>query len=122
MSGSTALQFFDRSFYPESDLDLYLPYEHKKTVGCWLLDLGYTFEPNSAQREDFLDAVEQLKGRIEDFADDCEYSDMQGVAAVYTFTKDDYWTGETLRVQCIVAENAPIEVILRFHSSELSIL
>ena len=33
ISGSSALQFFDRSYYPKSDLDLYVPFSWRQDVG-----------------------------------------------------------------------------------------
>ncbi|EMD31997.1 hypothetical protein CERSUDRAFT_99970 [Gelatoporia subvermispora B] len=59
ISGSLALQFLDRSFYPKSDLDLYV--EHATSVrdlGVFLLGDGYVFSPNSQQPEDFQEAWE----------------------------------------------------------------
>ncbi|KAI0681875.1 hypothetical protein C8T65DRAFT_690547, partial [Cerioporus squamosus] len=41
VSGSTALQFFKRTVWPESDLDLYVHMRHRREVAQWLLDEGY---------------------------------------------------------------------------------
>ena len=36
ISGSSALQFFDRSYYAKSDLDLYVPLAWRAKVGQYL--------------------------------------------------------------------------------------
>lgn len=47
ISGSTALQFFDRVIYPDSDLDLYVENGHDfcEKIRGWLLEVGYTYIP-----------------------------------------------------------------------------
>ena len=45
ISGSSGLQFLDRTHYPESDLDLYINPGHGREVGQWLMEQeGYTFK------------------------------------------------------------------------------
>jgi hypothetical protein len=53
ISGSQALQFLDRTFYPESDLDLYLFPGREWDVGRYLLQIGYTFAPHKHQLPTF---------------------------------------------------------------------
>ncbi len=116
VSGSTALQFFDRSFYPESDLDIYVHMPWRLRVAQWLLDRGYSFVPSPRQNEDFATAVNDqrvLNNRARYF--------MRGVAGVFTFVKSvPGKLEEVLKVQMIVAARAPMEIILNFHSSESS--
>ncbi|KAI0696059.1 hypothetical protein C8T65DRAFT_615610, partial [Cerioporus squamosus] len=51
ISGSFALQFFDRSFYPNSDLDLYVwTDESVIEAGNWLKTEGYIYKSSSDQR------------------------------------------------------------------------
>ncbi|KAK7678096.1 hypothetical protein QCA50_018889 [Cerrena zonata] len=59
ISGSTALQFFDRSFYPESDLDLYTPTSWRLNVGHFLVGDGYHFTPNPHQNTNFEIAISE---------------------------------------------------------------
>ena len=40
ISGSFALQFFDRTFYPDSDLDLYLYDGKEQEVTVWMEQIG----------------------------------------------------------------------------------
>ncbi|TFK62301.1 hypothetical protein BDN72DRAFT_903337 [Pluteus cervinus] len=42
ISGSVALQFFDRSTFEGSDLDLYVMKENSDALECWLQTIGYT--------------------------------------------------------------------------------
>ena len=58
ISGSSALQFLDRSCYPKSDLDLYVPLAWRAKVGQYLLKEGYTFVATRTQSRLFADAVD----------------------------------------------------------------
>lgn len=54
ISGSNALQFLDSTFYPESDLDLYVWEDSVEEVGHWLMEHeGYSFAP-SRDQDNFL--------------------------------------------------------------------
>jgi hypothetical protein len=58
VSGSDALQFFERKRWPGADLDMYTHPCEDKAVGRWLIDhAGYTFQPNSVQPATFEDAL-----------------------------------------------------------------
>ncbi|KAJ8454788.1 hypothetical protein ONZ51_g12827 [Trametes cubensis] len=57
VSGSVALQFFDRTYYPSSDLDLYVYPSCRREVGIWLLSQGFTFSSRSPQHLCFSIAV-----------------------------------------------------------------
>ncbi|KAJ3527305.1 hypothetical protein NM688_g8146 [Phlebia brevispora] len=108
ISGSTALQLFLRTTYPDSDLDLYVHRDHRLLVGQYLLDAGYTFMHNRNQAPDFLEAAS------EDFIDSVtgDYSRMYGVATVFTFQNAEFKT-----VQVILAVSSPLAVILLYHST-----
>lgn len=112
ISGSTALQFFDRSYYPGSDLDLYVPLAWRKSVGRYLLDQGYMFVPNRTPKSIFASAVKEKRL----LTNKGVYGNFKGITAVFTFRKHSTH-GEELQVQVIVAVRSPMEVILRFHSS-----
>lgn len=121
ISGSVALQFFDREFYPCSDLDLYVHMRHRREVGRWLMQHNYCFVPATHQAVGFEEAAtEALSGLGENL-----YG-MPGVAAILNFVREEEGTvaasaGNTssaLKVQLIVSRRTPMEVILGFHSSE----
>jgi len=44
VSGSSAVQFFDRSFYPDSDLDLYVDLRYLDATVAFLEEEGYTLD------------------------------------------------------------------------------
>ncbi|KAI0076948.1 hypothetical protein K474DRAFT_1662339 [Panus rudis PR-1116 ss-1] len=115
ISGSTALQFFDRSFYPDSDLDLYVWMKHRIDVGKWLMSAGYVFQPNSSQDPKFNKAI--MDDRVTTAEGLGLYSGMVGVAGVFTFVKPTQEGKVPLKVQMIVAVHAPMEIILYFHST-----
>ena len=112
ISGSSVLQFFTRTFYPGSDLDIYVPMAWRVEVGQYLLEQGYRFAPNSIQHSNFEVAVS------EDHVVNAValYGNLQGIAGVFTFKKENS-DGEELKVQIMVAVRSPMEVIFRFHSS-----
>ncbi|KAH9899413.1 hypothetical protein C8Q73DRAFT_679801 [Cubamyces lactineus] len=134
VSGSCALQFFDRTIYPESDLDLYVHMCHRQEVGRWLIQEGYVYEPTSHQDPNFeLEvALEHEDSFWEEYA-----GEISSIYKVFTFKKrvsTSEWLladvehhsiaglkpsegrGE-LTVQLIVPKKAPMEVILGFHST-----
>jgi hypothetical protein len=126
ISGSNALQFLDRSFYPESDLDLYAHPGHVYEALEWLDSVGYTFKHEDWQQEDWRDEVtadwDGTARRINRHGEmiihdpDAMYSD---VAGVYTFMRIIAMDTETvtLKVQIIASKCNPIQTITQFHSS-----
>lgn len=127
ISGSNALQFLDRSFYPESDLDLYAHPGHVYEALEWLDSVGYKYQPEQWQEPDWHDEVsvdwDGTAKRIDRFGEmminrqlDMMYSD---VAGVYTFTRLVTMDTETvtLKVQIIASKCNPIQTITQFHSS-----
>ncbi|KAI0751176.1 hypothetical protein C8Q80DRAFT_1119033 [Daedaleopsis nitida] len=135
ISGSVALQFFDRAVWHESDLDLYVHLRHRREVGLWLLQEGYQFKPTDFQDPRFEVEVAECVARRPNGI----YS-MPGVMAILTFVKplprtraararpvdaaDDAEAVDAgdqapaeLKVQVIVAKNTPMEVVLGFHST-----
>lgn len=124
ISGSFALQFFDRTYYPDSDLDLYLhPDRNIIDVGLYLEQEGYEFVPRSWQLPVYKDEAERICANIDVEVDDIEdeteasvlYS-FRSLRAVYTFrrTLED---GEVREAQVIVSRVSPLASILDFHSS-----
>ncbi|KAF9474977.1 hypothetical protein BDN70DRAFT_884255 [Pholiota conissans] len=123
ISGSTALQFFDRVEYPDSDLDLYLEHGYREEVGRWLLDIGYKYvaratsatgrrrtfqndlslEPDSTPERMLTQRqfIETGNGYLED------------AQCVFSFEKDNPYR----KVQMITSINSPLERILYFHST-----
>jgi hypothetical protein len=132
VSGSNALQFFDRSFYPESDLDVYLHRGREREVGNFLLADGYTFQPTARQFEEFSEQERNTWHRDQrpfrfPVASSCFRSAMDldeeykpakswGLLFVLYFSKLSV-TGAELKVQLLIAEHSPMEAVLRFHSS-----
>lgn len=115
VSGSTALQFFDRSFYPESDLNVYVSMPWRIQLGQFLIAAGYCFEHDSLQHPDFSVAVSEPRV----LTATAMHGKFKGIAGVFTFTRKQS-DGSKLRVQIIVAVRSPVEVILRFPSSEFT--
>ncbi|KAG9314972.1 hypothetical protein JVU11DRAFT_4081 [Chiua virens] len=123
ISGSNALQFLDRSFYPESDLDLYTHPGHSFEVAQFLVETeGYKFVPSSHRRKDWREAIRNnwngTVRRIRKNLDNKIYP-LEGIKHVFTFQKIGTSEQETLKIQVIETTASPVEAILSFHSSEL---
>ncbi|KAH7924257.1 hypothetical protein BV22DRAFT_1035321 [Leucogyrophana mollusca] len=130
ISGSNALQFFDRTFYPRSDLDIYVHPGHVREVMEWLAEMeGYEFIPTNKQPGDFRRlAPDNWDGtqrptvvRADNDPADMEPYVMKGVKTVFTFVKV---TGlivegeeELLVVQVMESKVNPLEAVLNFHLS-----
>ncbi|TFK88767.1 hypothetical protein K466DRAFT_520274 [Polyporus arcularius HHB13444] len=122
ISGSFALQFFDRSFYPESDLDLYVwSGESAPEVGRWLEMEGYTYKPSPTQRTT-VDAHMKALANSEDVED--EWDDVYGaIHALFSFEKvirNIHGLEDTRKIQVIVPgqlHNSPLQTVLTFHST-----
>ncbi|KAI0076914.1 hypothetical protein K474DRAFT_1622018 [Panus rudis PR-1116 ss-1] len=116
ISGSSALQFFDRTFYPGSDLDLYVPMVYREEVGNYLLDCGYTYTPHGTQNTEFHEAVweSRIVNAITSYF-------IPGVAGIFNFLKSKVNPAteerEWLKVQVIVSANCPVASVLYFHST-----
>ncbi|KAG8221622.1 hypothetical protein J3R82DRAFT_1900 [Butyriboletus roseoflavus] len=119
VSGSDALQFLDRSFYPEADLDLYTHPGHSFEVARFLVEAeGYHFAPREQQGEDWKVAIgndwDGTESRI--FVGvEGEYP-LGGIKTVWTFQKTGV-NQQRLKIQIIEAASSPLEAILEFHST-----
>ncbi|KAI5816259.1 hypothetical protein BZA77DRAFT_61520 [Pyronema omphalodes] len=128
ISGSAALQFFDRVRWSDSDLDIYVAEPNRrseqsaiKTLGMYLKDKeGYKFTPTSRQHPDFdLHGSEKAK----EFAlsqpldqEPLDYSIFDsGIAGVYTFIRKS--ARKERKVQIISTTGLPLQCVLRFHST-----
>lgn len=111
ISGSTALQFFERVVYPDSDLDLFMQRAYGPVVGLHLLHAGYTFD-SSAWRQcvTFEDALQAIEVDDEQAINNAMYGG-DAIFRVFTFNKG------SRKVQIIMTHHSPIAAVLRFHSS-----
>jgi hypothetical protein len=125
ISGSVALQFLERTVYPESDLDLYTHPVHTLDVGRWLIvEEGYSFVPTEMQSPNhFIPHNVSFPWRRTFPRTDVIWSTMRGgvydsngIDAVYSFERPCS-DGPPIRVQVISAKNNPFQCILGFHSS-----
>ncbi|KAI0349674.1 hypothetical protein OH77DRAFT_1414569, partial [Trametes cingulata] len=109
ISGTFALQFFDRNSRPASDLDLHVHPHHRREVGRWLLSIGYVFAPRRGQNADFEITVRRHP----------DNAGLQfiapGVTGILTFYKTT--EGQPLKIRIVVARRTPMEVIMGFRST-----
>lgn len=127
ISGSNALQFLDRTFYRESDIDIYSHAGHVYEILKWIESFGYHFEPHKYQEEDWHDQVSpDWDGTVPRMPrvplqarDEARLSRYSNIAEVYTFKRLVVMDGEQveLQVQVIEAVNNPIDTIMRYHST-----
>lgn len=116
ISGSQALQFFDRTEYEDSDLDIFMRPAGVIRMSEWLRDAGYglpTVEEDYFFNQRLADAVRE----------DCDIPSFlpTNMRAVFTFVRTTTLpSGRSLikRVQIIVVDIDPVEFItFDFHSS-----
>ena len=130
VSGSNALQFFDRTCYIGSDMDIYVHPGHALEVGLWLIkEEGYTFLPSRSQhgqtfenlvKKDDINCTvprsyKEHKGPPNDRDHFKEYR-FDGIDGVYNFVK--IIGGNALVIQVMLTKYNSLDVILHFHFSE----
>ncbi|KJA24232.1 hypothetical protein HYPSUDRAFT_86192 [Hypholoma sublateritium FD-334 SS-4] len=125
ISGSTALQLFDRAVYPESDLDLYVEYRFTRTIAAWLLHIGYTYAPRpeseniqTIEVNAFRDYPPNRLNIPENPSDDIffrtfgdAFENYEGSSAVFNFEKRSPYR----KIQLITSMQPPLRTILSFH-------
>jgi hypothetical protein len=129
ISGSAALQFFDRTVYPESDLDLYVEKRYHASIACWLEKIGYAYVPpagSTAQsRVSTLAQALNINGSSDQHLNLSHISpyrfntrttpEYSGASFIYDFQKSQ----PSRRIQLMISE-MPMEMVLNFHSSRSS--
>ncbi|TFK26751.1 hypothetical protein FA15DRAFT_255322 [Coprinopsis marcescibilis] len=110
ISGSSALQFLDRSFYKSSDLDLYTPRQAVEEVWNWILSTGYFYKPTEFKPDFHHSAADLRNDEHDDYVRGTDYK-TNGICAVYEFQKGDSV------VQLIAARHSPFHAIISFHST-----
>ncbi|PPQ84650.1 hypothetical protein CVT26_004334 [Gymnopilus dilepis] len=120
VSGSFALQLFDRSYYDRSDMDLYARTAGVEDIRHWLSTQGYRSTEEISSPYDYLSGIDHRRPHVvKAVMNKTSYNDP--LLAVYNFKKliasaDGYI--EILRVQLIVVDTDPVEHILYdFHST-----
>jgi len=120
ISGSTAVQFFERSIYLNSDLDIYVEDGYKNVIALWLVSIGYTYRRREGQPT--LEVIEDWKEFLN--LDVLPFSPVfepnstdymgQGIEDVYNFVRGD----PEVKIQLMTATGSPLEIVLNYHSSE----
>ncbi|KAH0828580.1 hypothetical protein J3R83DRAFT_2851 [Lanmaoa asiatica] len=119
VSGSNALQFLDRTFYPDADLDLYTHPGHSFEVAQFLVEVeGYQFISRGEQEQNWKVAISNNWDGTEPRMSrgTTRLYPLAGINAVWTFTKTGI-NQQCLKIQIIEASSSPLEVILEFHST-----
>lgn len=122
VSGSNAFQFFERTYYEESDIDVYVHPGHGQEVGVHLMKVeGYDYfgtchHPSEVQVDGTGDIVDFSIDEI--VARESSYL-ATSVHDVLRFGKIDS-EGRRLNLHLVLTMSSPFETILRFHSSESS--
>lgn len=113
VSGSTALQYFDRTSYSRSDVDIIIPLAGTYRMGIWLLANDFTFQPRDRDYNDFTTSLLRVinanpRGR-----------NNRPLLKVFDFYAPPFKTQRYLRhVQLIVIYGDPFSHILQYHSSK----
>ena len=125
ISGSTAVQFFDRDVYENSDLDLYVQHRTARPIALWLQTVGYLFVPH--QDADFQTLEMGLDKSSERYT--VNQFGMPGLTNIHDDSDEGYFNAVVVldfkkvnhpNIQLITSRGPPLEMILNFHSSEHS--
>jgi len=121
ISGSAAVQFFDRTVYEDSDLDLYVQHQSARPIALWLQSIGYVFVPCKDSEFQSLEMgleksikfnPEDIYGIPLDIDDEPDKGYFDAVV-VLDFKKLNHPV-----IQLITSRGPPLEMVLDFHSSE----
>jgi hypothetical protein len=123
ISGSIALDFFNRTHDSDAPLDLYTHPGFAREVGLWLIDEGYRFQPASDDEpQNFLDMdfdawTPWTTCRLDIFGltVDLELENAVPGVCVYRFERES--ASQTLEIQIMAAIHTPMQCILDFDSS-----
>ncbi|PPR03127.1 hypothetical protein CVT26_004661 [Gymnopilus dilepis] len=116
VSGSFALQFFGRFFYPSSDMDIFLRVAGADDLCYWLCDEGYSYEDSSSDYGG-LDGSSSLHFSKAVLNKSSFHDPLLGVYAFQKSRKHHNGREEVLRVQIVVVDTEPIHhVLFDFHS------
>ena len=125
ISGSNAFQFLDRTFYPTSDLDIYVNPGHTNEVGLWLIQQGgYSLLIRAKDLPDLPFEELIVADPIPAINDPLSILETYGTPTIknlFTFTKTTA-TGETWKVELIGTCVSVFHAIMDFHSSKPNIL
>ncbi|TFK63309.1 hypothetical protein BDN72DRAFT_803392 [Pluteus cervinus] len=125
ISGSSALQFFERVYYPESDLDIYVEARRVEPVAEWLTYAGYELLPDPLEGQ-VASLDERLLKLDKKMREHCPGMFKQSLVEeegtylgrcmvkVYNYYRK---IDPTKRIQLILTYNSPLELILAFHST-----
>ncbi|KAG2132329.1 hypothetical protein DEU56DRAFT_739507 [Suillus clintonianus] len=112
IAGSNALQFLDRTFYVDADMDLYVHPGHAREVLDYVVEReGYTFKPHSRQPQDYRTIVSDTWDNTQ--TGRC-YS-IKGVKSVFSLEK--HGSNGFLKIQVIECATSPFDTIINFHST-----
>ncbi|KAK7030454.1 hypothetical protein VNI00_014039 [Paramarasmius palmivorus] len=124
IAGSTALSFFERAVYPESDLDLYVDSRYTVFLTDFLISAGFTFHPirteHKRQPADITDALEEMEQKLqrlieEDGLDDDHEYRWTAIAEVFQFSRN----GKSIQVIASGKESlgSPLHIVFDYHST-----
>lgn len=117
ISGSAALQLFDRTYYEKSDLDVFVNRKNARLVADWLIAHGYTFVLSDEQAE-LRATYEELIDQGEEFHSEVAFSSL-GIDNFYDeFEVLNFLSKENgAKIQVVATNYCPLNAVLNFHSS-----
>ncbi|KAH8801900.1 hypothetical protein DL96DRAFT_1507941 [Flagelloscypha sp. PMI_526] len=120
VSGSAAVQFFERTILPNSHMDLYVEEKHMKAVALFITHSGYVFKSSPHQPGTLLAALNDRSESITVSGEGpTKYGFIDTVPmTVFTFEKE-LTSGAVRKVQVIVTDrnDEVMAMILSFHST-----
>ncbi|KAH8801866.1 hypothetical protein DL96DRAFT_1774284 [Flagelloscypha sp. PMI_526] len=118
ISGSAAVQFFERISYPDSDLDLYIEEGQMERLSLFMEKSGYAFKNTPSQPDNILTALQQQDIWATISGEDLDQYGWEGESAIAVFSFEKQLpSGQVRKVQAIVSTCEVIATVLAFHST-----
>ncbi|KAH8801880.1 hypothetical protein DL96DRAFT_1475902 [Flagelloscypha sp. PMI_526] len=123
VSGSAAVQFFERVGYPNSDLDLYVEERHRSGLTLFIEQSGYEFKniPSKSTCISTISLPQSNCKKINDEEQNVNSWDGRNAAVALSFEKKSSFS-QPRKIQVIASANNVVTNILSFHSSSWVIL
>ncbi|KAJ4479507.1 hypothetical protein C8J55DRAFT_429658, partial [Lentinula edodes] len=123
VTGSVALQLFNREEYKNCDLDTYCILKRCGVVGEWYQSIGYAFEAAGRQKARFSEDYERTMAALGMDREDVMLrigSDIHGGERYMSHNIAEVWNfrnTEGVKIQLVATDIIPEAVVLAFHST-----
>ncbi|KIM41068.1 hypothetical protein M413DRAFT_11278 [Hebeloma cylindrosporum] len=117
ISGSTALQFFDRTVYEDSGLDLFVEHASLRPIAIWLGSIGYLYNPGQDSEFKNLEMALSKNADINLADDDSFFEPFFNKSGFKPIVTIEFCRDMHPNIQVFSSQGPPLEMVLDFHST-----